>query len=77
VIVLNRLIHAGGLDNLAAIAHDPRYRRVQGDIADAELVAGPVGEVQIIVDFGAETHVDRSIHEAEAFIGTDLRGTFE
>ena len=78
VVNLDKLTYAGNLENLAGIAHDPRYRFVHGDIADAELVGGLIGEVRpdVIVNFAAESHVDRSILSPLAAFETNLRGTF-
>jgi dTDP-glucose 4,6-dehydratase len=76
VTVLDKLTYAGNLANLAEIADDPRYRFVEGDIADAELVDGLAAESDAIVNFAAESHVDRSIDEPGAFLQTDVIGTF-
>ncbi len=76
VTVLDALTYAGNHANLAEVAADPRYRFVQGDIADAAAVDRAVGEgVDAIVNFAAESHVDRSILDPEAFIRTDVLGT--
>jgi len=76
VTVLDALTYAGNPANVAEVAGDPRYRFVQGDIADAARVDEAVGEgVEAIVNFAAETHVDRSILDPEAFIRTDVLGT--
>ena len=73
---LDKLTYAGRLENLAAVQDHPRHRFVKGDIADAA-VAGPlVRDSQIVVNFAAETHVDRSIRNAGDFITTDVFGTF-
>ena len=77
VVVYDKLTYAGNLDNLRDIADDPRCGFVQGDICDAEDVADVVRERKIgaIVNFAAETHVDRSILAAGSFIQTDVYGT--
>jgi dTDP-glucose 4,6-dehydratase len=76
VTVLDSMTYAGNPANLAGVAHDPRYSFVRGDIADADRVDAAIGEgVDAIVNFAAETHVDRSILEPEAFIRTDVLGT--
>jgi dTDP-glucose 4,6-dehydratase len=77
VIVLDKLTYAGNLDNLRDVADDQRYSFVHGDICDMELVDRVVQEhkVEAIVNFAAETHVDRSILEAGSFIQTDVYGT--
>jgi dTDP-glucose 4,6-dehydratase len=76
VTVLDKLTYAGNLANLAAVADDPRYRFVQGDIADAALVRELIQGVNVVVNFAAETHVDRSILDPGSFIETDVRGAF-
>jgi dTDP-glucose 4,6-dehydratase len=78
VVNLDKLTYAGNLENLTAAAGDARYRFVHGDICDARLVNRLVAEVQpdAIVNFAAESHVDRSILSPEPVIETNLRGTF-
>ena len=75
---LDKLTYAGNLENLAAIASDPRYRFVQGDICDAALVNQLVSDIRpdVIVNFAAESHVDRSILSPAPVFETNLRGTF-
>jgi dTDP-glucose 4,6-dehydratase len=77
VVVYDKLTYAGNLDNLRDVADDPRYRFVRGDICDAELVEQVVREsgIDSIVNFAAETHVDRSIFAPGSFIQTDVYGT--
>jgi dTDP-glucose 4,6-dehydratase len=77
VVVYDKLTYAGNLDNLKDVADDPRYAFVQGDICDAEHVGEVIREFEIgaIVNFAAETHVDRSILAAGSFIQTDVYGT--
>jgi len=76
VTVLDAMTYAGNAANVAEVAADRRYRFVKGDIADAAAVAAAVGEgVDAIVNFAAESHVDRSILDPEAFIRTDVMGT--
>src|SRR3954469_6773252 len=76
VTTLDKLTYAGRIEKLAGVQDHPRHRFVQGDIADPE-VAGPlVRESDIVVNFAAETHVDRSIKHAGDFITTDVYGTF-
>ncbi len=76
VVVLDKLTYAGNLANLADVAGNPNYRFVRGDICDAQLVDGLVAEVDAVLNFAAETHVDRSILDAGGFIQTDVYGTF-
>jgi dTDP-glucose 4,6-dehydratase len=78
VVVYDKLTYAGNLDNLLAVSDEPRYRFVKGDICDATAVETVLRQYQIdaIVNFAAETHVDRSILEPDAFIQTDVYGTY-
>ena len=76
ITVLDAMTYAGNPANIGEVAHDPRYSFVKGDIADAARVDEAIGEgVDAIVNFAAETHVDRSILDPEAFIRTDVMGT--
>jgi dTDP-glucose 4,6-dehydratase len=77
VVVYDKLTYAGNLDNLREVAESPRYSFVHGDICDSELVQRVIREhgIEAIVNFAAETHVDRSILEAGSFIQTDVYGT--
>jgi dTDP-glucose 4,6-dehydratase len=76
VTVLDAMTYAANPANVAEVAGDPRYRFVEGNIADAAAVDEAVGPgVDAIVNFAAETHVDRSILDPEAFIRTDVMGT--
>jgi dTDP-glucose 4,6-dehydratase len=76
VTTLDKLTYAGRLENLKSVEDHPRHRFVKGDIADIA-VAGPlVRESEVVVNFAAETHVDRSIKHAADFITTDVFGTF-
>jgi len=78
VINLDKLTYAGNLENLAPVADDARYRFVHGDICDARLVNELVSEARpdVIVNFAAESHVDRSILSPAPVFETNLRGTF-
>jgi len=76
VTTLDKLTYAGRLENLKSVEHHPRHRFVKGDIADAEVSAPLVRESDVVVNFAAETHVDRSIKNAGEFITTDVFGTF-
>jgi dTDP-glucose 4,6-dehydratase len=75
ITVLDKLTYAGNLANLAEFEGQPGYRFVHGDICDARLVSSLAGEVDAIVNFAAETHVDRSLMDPFTFIETDVRGT--
>ena len=75
IVVLDKLTYAGNLANLAEFEGKPGYRFVHGDICDRELIDSLAGHVDAIVNFAAETHVDRSLLDPYAFIDTDVRGT--
>ena len=78
VVNLDKLTYAGNPENLASVAENPAYRFVHGDICDAELVARLLREhrPRAVVHFAAESHVDRSILGPEAFLRTNIDGTF-
>src|SRR5574343_391987 len=78
VISLDALTYAGNLENLASLDGDARHVFVRGDIGDFELVSRLLAEYQprAVVNFAAESHVDRSIHGPEDFIQTNIVGTF-
>ena len=78
VINLDKLTYAGNLANLAALQNDPRHVFVQGDMGDRALVERLLQEHQpdAVVNFAAESHVDRSIHGPGDFIQTNVVGTF-
>jgi dTDP-glucose 4,6-dehydratase len=78
IVVLDKLTYAGNLDNLLPVQAAPNYAFEQGDIADRETVRRVLEShaIDAIVNFAAETHVDRSILEPEAFIRTDVVGLY-
>ncbi len=76
VIVLDKLTYAGNLANLAEVDSHPRYTFVRGDIADPVVVEDLAARTDAIVNFAAESHVDRSIDEPGTFLQTDVIGTF-
>jgi dTDP-glucose 4,6-dehydratase len=78
VVNLDKLTYAGNRDNLAILAGDTRHIFVQGDIGDTALVSRLLAEhrPRAVVNFAAESHVDRSIHGPEDFIQTNIVGTF-
>ncbi len=80
VVVYDKLTYAGNLDNLKDVAQNypDRYTFIQGDICDAKLVEETIKahRVELIVNFAAESHVDRSIFEPGSFIQTDVFGTY-
>ena len=78
LVVYDKLTYAGNLDNLRDVEDDQRYTFVRGDITDREAVEQAIGEHRIdtIINFAAESHVDRSILTPDAFIQTDVFGTY-
>ena len=78
VVNLDLLTYAGNLENLKTIEGDPRHTFVRGDIGDAKLVPELLAKYQprAVINFAAESHVDRSIHGPEDFIQTNVVGTF-
>ncbi|MBQ5939630.1 dTDP-glucose 4,6-dehydratase [Massilia sp. AB1] len=78
IINLDKLTYAGNLQNLASLEGDSRHVFVRGDIGDAGLVARLLAEhrPRAVLNFAAESHVDRSIHGPEDFIQTNIVGTF-
>lgn len=78
VVSLDKLTYAGNLENLVSLKGDPRYIFVQGDIGDAKLIGQLLKQYspRAIINFAAESHVDRSIHGPEDFIQTNVVGTF-
>jgi dTDP-glucose 4,6-dehydratase len=76
VVVLDKLTYAGNLANLDPVASHPGYAFVRGDIADREVVCQALEGVEAVVNFAAETHVDRSILDAGDFVRTDVYGTW-
>ena len=78
IVNLDKLTYAGNLENLKEIEKNKRHSFVKGDICDSKLVEELMkrGEVDVILNFAAETHVDRSIADPEAFIRTDVFGTY-
>jgi dTDP-glucose 4,6-dehydratase len=79
VINLDKLTYAGNLDNLLSLQGDARHLFVKGDIADVELVSRLLAEhkPRALINFAAESHVDRSIHGPGEFIQTNIVGTFQ
>jgi len=76
IVNLDKLTYAGNLDNLRDVEQNARYRFVRGDICDAATVDDLMAQADYVVNFAAETHVDRSILDAGDFIQTDVYGTF-
>lgn len=75
IINLDKLTYAGNLDNLKKIGNNPNYRFVRGDILDKKLVNSLTDDIDAIVHFAAESHVDRSIKDPESFLRTNVIGT--
>lgn len=76
IVNFDAMTYAGNPANCSAFEENPRYRFVKGDICDAQAVDAAIGGgVDAIVNFAAETHVDRSILDPEAFLRTDVFGT--
>jgi dTDP-glucose 4,6-dehydratase len=76
IVVLDKLTYAGRRENLAGLEGHPGFRFVKGDIADPQAVAAVLPGCEYVVNFAAETHVDRSLYDAGSFIMTDVYGTF-
>jgi dTDP-glucose 4,6-dehydratase len=76
MVVLDKLTYAGRRENLAELEGRPGFEFVQGDIADPEVVARVMPGCEYVVNFAAETHVDRSLYDAGGFIQTDVYGAF-
>ena len=75
IVNLDKLTYAGNLENLRDIQDDARYTFVKGDICDATVVRAALRGADAVVNFAAETHVDRSISGPQDFISTDVLGT--
>jgi dTDP-glucose 4,6-dehydratase len=75
VVNLDALTYAGNPQNLVDLANHPRYRFIHGDITDRGVVRSAAQGCQAIVNFAAESHVDRSIHDSGPFVRTNVLGT--
>jgi len=75
VVVLDALTYSGNLENLAPVTESPRFTFVEGDIRDSELLDRLLVGIDAIVHFAAESHVDRSVRDASAFVETNVMGT--
>lgn len=75
IVNLDKLTYCGNPDNLKDVERDRRYKFVKGDIADGVLVDKLVKESDVVINFAAETHVDRSITDPDSFVRTNLFGT--
>ncbi len=76
IINLDKLTYAGNLDNLKSVEKHSGYRFIKGDICDPQIVDPLIREADVIINFAAESHVDRSIGKPDDFIKTDIFGTF-
>lgn len=77
IINVDKLTYAGNLENLSDLSRSPRYHFIRGDIAEASLMEELIRKgVDAIVNFAAESHVDRSIEDPTAFMKTNVFGTF-
>ena len=78
VVNLDKLTYAGNLENLASLQANSKHIFIEGDIGDLELVTKLLDKYQprAVINFAAESHVDRSIHTPEAFVKTNMLGTF-
>ena len=76
IIVLDALTYAGNMENLAGLESNNQFSFLEGNICDEKIVDKLMNDVDTVVNFAAETHVDRSIHQAGEFINTDIFGTF-
>jgi dTDP-glucose 4,6-dehydratase len=75
VVNLDALTYAGSLDNLKKVKSNPRHKFVQGRIEDGKLVDKLMADIDVVINFAAESHVDRSILEPQVFISTNVLGT--
>lgn len=75
IVNLDKLTYAGNLDNLKGIENNKKYSFIKGDICDSALVNTLVKDIDLIVHFAAESHVDRSINNCDEFIKTNIGGT--
>jgi len=76
IINLDKLTYAGNLENLKSVEQNPNYSFVQGDICNMQLVNSLMKDIDMIVHFAAESHVDRSILDPAPFIKTNVEGTY-
>lgn len=76
VVNLDKLTYCGNLENLKDIEKNPRYKFIKGDICDAKIVDKAFQGVDAVINFAAESHVDRSILDPTAFLNTSIQGTY-
>ncbi|MDP3034358.1 MAG: dTDP-glucose 4,6-dehydratase [Methanobacteriaceae archaeon] len=75
IVNLDSLTYCGNLENLQGIEDNPNYKFIKGDITDKSLVFDIVSEMDYVINFAAESHVDRSIEDPEIFIKSNIMGT--
>jgi dTDP-glucose 4,6-dehydratase len=76
IVNLDKLTYAGNLDNLSEIDSYPNYKFIKGDICDQKLVEETISQnIDVIVNFAAESHVDRSLYDPQSFVQTNILGT--
>ena len=75
VLVLDKLTYAGTLDNLSQVIDNPNLKFIQGDICDSTLIEKLISNCDRVINFAAESHVDRSIDYSEEFVRTNILGT--
>jgi len=76
IINLDIVSYCANFENLRDIEENPRYKFIKGDICDAQIVEKAIEDCDVVVNFAAESHVDRSILGPESFIKTDIYGTY-
>lgn len=75
IVNLDSLTYAGNLENLKEVEKNPNYKFIKGDICDLDIVKKAMREIDVVVHFAAESHVDRSIKKPEDFVMTNVVGT--
>ncbi len=75
IVNLDALTYAGNLNNLKDLENNPHYKFIKGDIIDKKLVNKVIKDVDVVVHFAAESHVDRSIENSDVFVRTNVLGT--
>ena len=76
IVNLDKLTYAGNLRNLADVSNNKNYSFIKGDICDKDIVEKAMEGCSMVINFAAETHVDRAIIDAGSFIKTDVYGTY-
>ena len=76
IVNLDKLTYCGNPDNLRDVETDKRYTFIKGDICDKKIVDKAITGCDVVINFAAESHVDRSIEDASAFIRTNIQGVY-